>query len=140
METQLVGAESSLEPGQGGAQGVVEPPKPVHGGRWKKGQCGRVPKELPPDDPAVPELLRDLRHVRTQNKKQDRTPSRRQLRTLAEKDQKTFLAMWKEEERLFAESQRSKDGAEERAVADGGTVKCLELVERLLSEFEGGSR
>lgn len=92
------------------------------------------------EDLSIPELLRDLRHVRTKNKKQDRTPSRRQLRTLAEKDQKTFLAMWKEEERLYAESQRSKDGAEERAVADGGTVKCLELVERLLSEFEGGSR
>lgn len=109
-------------------------------GTFRKGGVDRVARVEDPEDLSVPEMLRDLRHVRTKNKKQDRTPSRRQLRTLAEKDQKTFLAMWKEEERLFAESQRSKDGAEERAVADGGTVKCLELVERLLSEFEGGSR
>lgn len=95
---------------------------------------------LEDEDLTVPELLRDIRHVRARPGTEDKTPSRKNLRLMAKKDYKGFLALWKEEERLYASSLVPvvEKTAEEKVAADPGSVKAEALIEALLAEYEGG--
>lgn len=118
-----------------GAVDVAAPKKKNRAGTFGPGGIHPGPLPPEPEDETIPELLRDLRHVRTKGKREDRTPSRKQLRALSEKDYKTFLAMWKEEERAFAASSVPKV-TEEGQVEDVGTEKAEALIESLLAEWE----
>lgn len=122
-----------------GAVDVAAPKKKNRAGTFGPGGIHPGPLPPEPEDESIPELLRDLRHVRTKGKREDRTPSRKQLRALSEKDYKTFLAMWKEEERLFAVATAGPQVVSVEEVEDVGAEKAEALIEALLGEWEAGS-
>ncbi len=100
---------------------------------------------------AIPPLLRDLRAVWNQPKKDDRGSSQQALRKVYEDNFPGFISLMKKEEREHKENIaearqriRARKAAKADQITDPGSVRIVELIEKLLDswpeERDGRSR
>jgi hypothetical protein len=91
---------------------------------------------------SLPPLLKDIRAVYAQPKSADKGPSQKALRKMYEETFDRFIALMNKMEREHKEAiQAAKQRARERRAAkadqitDPGSVRCIELIDKLLSEW-----
>ena len=84
----------------------------------------------------VPEHLWDLRAVYRQEKACDSTPAQRVLRQALEENVARFMQMLNDAEESHAKNLRRGIAGEGEEEVDMGTGEALELVEKLIKEFE----
>lgn len=86
--------------------------------------------EVPPPDPAAPQVLLDLWHVYHNPKEFDTAPAHKQLRELWRDDINRFVSLMTAQEREWKTSKASLEHV------DIGEKAALEKLELLLKEFQ----
>jgi hypothetical protein len=119
---------------------------------FKKGQSGNPGgRPVAPADRVkqitVPKMLSDMRFVLDHDEEPDESRARKEYRKWLDKDSKDFFSKLSSLETQHTRARAGKnevgrsDGADDvlpkpAAGEDPGTERCLELIDRLLSEWE----